>query len=211
MTGLGFINNIDYAIGNSINNFLNYTNGFFSPILKFITYLGNGGAIFIVVAVILLLFNKTRKVGIIVLFSMLLGFIITNLLLKNIVARPRPYMDEKSNFYIWWKQAGSLMESGYSFPSGHTTSAMAFGFTLFLCFKKKLSWLFLFIPLIMGFTRIYFMVHFASDVIVALLVGAVCCLISYFVMKYIEKLTFMQKILTYPSITNVFKRKNKSE
>lgn len=211
VVALGCIYDIDYVIGSSINKFLNFSNGALSPLFKFITYLGNGGAIFIAISICLLLFKKTRKVGIILLFSLLLGVIITNLLLKNIIARPRPFINEQSDFYIWWKQAGSLIDSGYSFPSGHTTAAMAFGFTLFLCLKKKTSWLYLFIPLIMGFTRIYFMVHYASDVFGALLVGVICSLIAYFVMKYIAKFPFIQKVLNYPSITNIFKKKDKSE
>ena len=80
-----------------------------------------------------------------------------------------------------------MIESGYSFPSGHTTAAMAFGLSVFLCFKKKWSWVFLLIPLIMGFTRIYFVVHYTTDVLGAILVGGLSALISYFVIKYIFK------------------------
>ncbi len=195
-----FFSNLNYTIGNGINSFLQATNGFFTPFFKFITFLGNGGAIFILISIGLLCFKSTRKAGIISLFSLLLGFILTNLILKNVVARPRPFSDETSTFYTWWTQAGSLFESGYSFPSGHTTSAMAFAFTLFLCFKKKTSWLCLLIPLLMGFTRIYFMVHYASDILGGLVVGAICATISFFCMKYFEKFTFMQKFLSYPSI-----------
>lgn len=185
---------------------LHSTNGRFTPILKFITSLGNVGIAFIITALIMLLFLRTRKVGMLLLVSMLLGIILTNLILKNVIARPRPYLNQLSDFYIWWNEAGALLETGYSFPSGHTTAAMAFGFTLFLCFKKSISWLFLLIPLIMGFTRIYFMVHYASDIIGALLVGAVCSLLSFVIFKYTKNWKVVNKLLELPSILKLFSR-----
>ena len=206
-----FINNIDYSIANYVNNFLHSTNGALTPFLKFITTLGNGGAIFILITLCLLFFKKTRKAGLISAFSLILGLIITNLLLKNIVARPRPFADESSTYYLWWKQAGSLPQSGFSFPSGHTTASMAFAFSLFLCFSKKTSWLYLFIPLIMGFTRIYFMVHYASDVFGAIIVGGLCSTLSFFIVKAIENSPHIQKFLSLPSITSLFKAKTKKE
>lgn len=66
------------------------------------------------------------------------GFIFTNLILKNVIARPRPFFDQNSIYYDYWVQAGSLSEKGYSFPSGHATSAAAFAMGLFLAFNKKM-------------------------------------------------------------------------
>lgn len=211
MNFLSCINDIDYSIANFVNNFLHSTNGALTPFLKFITILGNGGAVFILATLCLLFFKKTRKAGLISAFSLILGLIVTNLLLKNIIARTRPFIDESSVYYIWWKQAGSLSQSGFSFPSGHTTAAMAFAFSLFLCFNKKTSWLYLSIPLVMGFTRIYFMVHYASDVFGAIIVGGLCSTISFFIVKAMEKSPHIQKFLSLPSITSVFKSKTKTE
>ncbi len=184
---LTFTNSFDQTIAKWANDVFQSTNDILSPLLKLITNLGNMGFIFIMISLIMIFFKKTRKIGVIVLFSIAIGFVFTNLILKNVVARPRPFIDETSDYYLWWKEAGSMIESGYSFPSGHTTAAMAFGLSLFLCFKKKWSWIFLLIPLIMGFTRIYFMVHYTTDVLGAMLVGGLSALISYFVIKYIVK------------------------
>lgn len=182
-----FTNSFDYTIAKWANDVFQSTNEILSPLLKLITNLGNMGFIFIMISLIMIFFKKTRKIGVIVLFSIAIGFVFTNLILKNVVARPRPFIDETSDYYLWWKEAGSMIENGYSFPSGHTTAAMAFGLSLFLCFKKKWSWVFLLIPLIMGFTRIYFMVHYTTDVLGAILVGGLSALISYFAIKYIVK------------------------
>ena len=66
---------------------------FFTPVFKGITIAENYGIVFIVIAVILLIFKKTRKAGILALLAMLFGFIFTNLILKNVIARPRPFFD----------------------------------------------------------------------------------------------------------------------
>lgn len=194
---LTFTNSFDHTIAKWANDVFQSTNEILLPLLKLITNLGNMGFIFIMISLIMIFFKKTRKIGMIVLFSIAIGFVFTNLILKNVVARPRPFIDETSDYYLWWKEAGSMIESGYSFPSGHTTAAMAFGLSLFLCFKKKWSWVFLLIPLIMGFTRIYFMVHYTTDVLGAILVGGLSALISYFVIKYIVKVIESKNKINY--------------
>ena len=159
----------------------------FTPIFKAITLSGNAGLVFIIAAAIMLFFKKTRKTGFSALLALVFGFLFTNIILKNVVARQRPFSDTTSEFYTVWKAAGSLVESGYSFPSGHTTAATAFGVSLFLSFNKRFSWAFLFIPLVMGFTRIYFVVHYASDVLGGLIVGGIAATISYFIIRTIYK------------------------
>lgn len=62
---------------------------------------------------------------------------------------------------------------------------------LFLAFNKKWSWPFLLIPFLMGYTRIYFFVHYASDIVGGLSVefscGALRFLIFWLLDKYILK------------------------
>ena len=55
------------------------------------TLLGDHGLIWIVLGLVLLIPKKTRKAGVLVLVSLLGSLLINNLLLKNIVARTRPY------------------------------------------------------------------------------------------------------------------------
>ena len=76
-------------------NILNYIHNHFScPALDFlmpkITALGNGGAIWIVLAIIMIIFKKSRKTGIMTGTGLLTDVILGNLLLKNIIARNRP-------------------------------------------------------------------------------------------------------------------------
>lgn len=157
-----------------------------TPIMKIITLSGNLGIIFVAAAVIMLFFKKTRKAGVSSLIALILGVLITNVILKHAVARERPFADAASEFYGFWRAAGSMNESGYSFPSGHTTAAAAFGFSLFLCKNKRFSWLFLLIPFIMGFTRVYFVVHYASDVIGGFVAGSIAAVASYFIVRLLS-------------------------
>ena len=59
-------------------------------LMPFITSFGNGGVIWIVLTVILLLIPKTRKTGLILGAALILDGILCNLLLKNLVRRIRP-------------------------------------------------------------------------------------------------------------------------
>ena len=69
----------------------NMRNDILNHIMIFITSLGNGGAIWVIMAMGLLIPKKTRKIGIMVISGLLLSLIINNIILKNLVARTRPY------------------------------------------------------------------------------------------------------------------------
>lgn len=166
-----------------------------TPLFKVYTFLGNSGWFFILFGLAFVWFKKTRVMAITLLLGMLFGFLITNVFLKNVVARNRPFIDETSTYYEYWVKAGSLKESSYSFPSGHSTVSMVFGSVMLILFKKKYSWLFLLVPFLMGFTRIYFVVHYASDVFVGWLVGALCGVSSYFIIKRLLNYEKIKQIL----------------
>lgn len=128
--------------------------------------LGNSGILFIVAGVVLLFFKKTRRVGVAALLALLIGFLITNLTLKPLVARPRPWLDVEGLVNL-------LGESAYrSFPSGHSTSAFAFAFALqYGAPKKWMKWLAMIVAILMGLSRLYVGVHYPTDVVGGLLVG----------------------------------------
>lgn len=149
-----FLLPFDLFMARAIGGLRSVLGGVLTPIMKIITLSGNMGAIFILSAGVMLFFVKTRKAGFSSLVALCFGVLFTNVILKHAIARERPFADVSSEFYSLWKAAGSLSESGFSFPSGHTTAATAFGVSLFLHMNKKYSWLFLLIPLIMGFSRI---------------------------------------------------------
>ena len=65
--------------------------GWLDPIMKFITYLANGGALWIGICVLLIILKKTRTTGIVCSCSLAVTFLINNIILKNVIARTRPY------------------------------------------------------------------------------------------------------------------------
>ena len=87
-----------------------------TPIVTLITSLGNAGAIWLVLALVLVIRPRTRRCGIATLLALLLGLLIGNLAIKNIVARSRPFRT--------YTDIIPLVSPGdvYSFPSGHTLS-----------------------------------------------------------------------------------------
>ncbi len=63
---------------------------FLTPIMMFITKLGNAGWFWLILLAVLCCSAKYRKVGMTGITAVLIGFLITNVVLKNAVARIRP-------------------------------------------------------------------------------------------------------------------------
>ena len=146
--------------------------GFFTPFFKLISLLGKGGIFLIILSICLMLYRKTRRYGTAMAFGLAIGFILANLFLKVVIARPRPYADEAGFFYPLWDALGRAMESDKSFPSGHTNAAFAACVPVFLLGNRKYSWTALLFGLLMGISRIYLVVHFPSDVVAGVLTGS---------------------------------------
>lgn len=150
-------------------------------ILAFITSLGNAGIIWIVLAVVLLILPKTRKTGIIVAAALLMDLVLCNLILKNLVARMRPY-DVNTAIAILIKKP-----LDFSFPSGHTAASFAAMTALFLA-KMKKAWIAaLVLAVLIAFSRLYFYVHYPTDVLGGVVVGILSGIIGYAIVEKIDK------------------------
>lgn len=160
----------DYAILHAINAFAVAAGDVFTFLMRAITILADHGYGMIALGLILFAFKRTRKVGLATLFAIAVGALITNVTLKPLVFRARPYTHEE--YRVLWEKVGALVESERSFPSGHTTSAAAAMMGIFLSTNKKRTWPVLLFPFLMGFTRLYFVVHYPTDVIGGLVAGA---------------------------------------
>ncbi len=149
-------------------------------IMIFITTLGDDGLFWIAVGIICLFFKKHRKMGLQVLLSMLVTFIIGNLILKNVIARPRPFVVEP--------EALSLLiipqPGEYSFPSGHTMNGFTAAFALFFN-NKKIGIPALILATLIAFSRLYHFVHFPTDIIGGFAVGLCVAIVMNYVFKKI--------------------------
>ena len=151
----------------------NIRNDVLTPIFKFITTLGNAGVIWIVLSVGLLIPKKTRRVGVLALVSLLFSALIDNVILKNVVARTRPYVVIEGLTSLVGAQ------KDYSFPSGHTGSAFAAAGVMFRGLPKKFGIPILVFACLMGLSRLYVGVHYPSDVLGGALIGTGIALFTY--------------------------------
>lgn len=151
----------------------NIRNDVLTPIFKFVTTLGNAGMIWIVLSVGLLIPKKTRRVGVLALVSLLFSALIDNVILKNVVARTRPYdLIEGLTSLVG-------AQKDYSFPSGHTGSAFAAAVVMFRGLPKKFGIPILVFACLMGLSRLYVGVHYPSDVLGGVLIGTGVALLTY--------------------------------
>ena len=178
----------DHAILSVLHEFALLTNGNLNWLFKFISLFAEKGIFLILLSIFLMLFKKTRKFGICMFGAIGAGAILTNFILKDMVARPRPYMSGILEYKDWWQYAGMVTESDFSFPSGHTTAITAAMMSLvFMAKTKKKYWCILFIFL-MGISRNYLMVHYPTDVIGGMISGLIAATVAYFITLLIYKI-----------------------
>ena len=183
---------------------------FMNIVAEFITFFG--GSEFVtpmaVIGALLIPFKKTRKFGMAVLFAVLVGTLLTNLVMKPLFARPRPYVYYADNplFMSWYEFAGAHVESDKSFPSGHTTAAFELGIAMFLVLNKKYSWVFPIMSVLVGLSRIYLMVHYVTDVIGGVFVGTFAGIMGFVIMNAIMKKTANTKFAEF-DLAEKFKKK----
>ena len=161
--------------------------GVLTPVMKVITFLGEKGLILIVISLVLMLFSRTRRTGVCMFGAIACGAILTNFILKDWVARPRPF-ESLTVYRQWWEALGAPAEDGFSFPSGHVTAAVA-GLTG-LCLTRGRKWI---LPsviwvLLMAVSRNYLMAHFPSDVLFAALIGLIAAFIAFAITQLIFRL-----------------------
>lgn len=143
--------------------------GVLDPIVKGYTKLGNAGMLWIVLSVVLLCIPKTRKAGIVSLLAMLLGMLCTNVTLKHLVGRSRPWLTVEGLIPLIEEPDPN------SFPSGHTCAAFAAASAWWRTLPElwmKVTGVAL--AAAMGFSRLYVGVHFPSDVLAGMAVGLIC-------------------------------------
>lgn len=145
-------------------------------------FVGTKGQIWVIIGLILLLIPITRKTGVCVLASYMIAYYIGDGILKDLIARPRPCMvDETVQLII-------SRPSSFSCPSVHSMLAFASASAVYCYYKKGGAVLLVFAALI-SFSRMYFFVHFPTDVLLGaalgILIGSV---VSYMIIKDDEKI-----------------------
>ena len=152
-----------------------------SPLMDNIMYLftslGENGIIWIIISLVLIFSKKYKHIGIVMLISLTIGLCLGEFLIKNIICRMRPfYVNTDITLFI-------SPPFGYSFPSGHTSSSFSSAFVLSKI-SKKVGVLAFTLAALISFSRLYFFVHYPTDVLAGILFGIS---VSYVVCKVYNK------------------------
>ena len=152
--------------------------------MRIISFLGSVRYLIIVPALLVLLFSFYRDMRWNGLRVLIISFTTSmlNQLLKNYFERPRP--------------AFALVDmSGFSFPSGHTMIGGVFhGLIIYIIWttvenkvwRWALSLFFTLIVVLVGLSRIYLKVHYATDVAAGYLIGLLWLITSLYLLRQIE-------------------------
>lgn len=158
-------------------------NSILTDILKIITKLGSA-FVLITITILSLIILKNKKIGLCITLNLALSTLL-NVLLKNIIQRPRP-----EGYRL-------IEETGFSFPSGHSMVNTAFyGLLIYLIIKnvknKKLKYalsiLISILILAIGFSRIYLGVHYTSDVLAGFLISVAYLIVFTTILQDILKI-----------------------
>lgn len=136
-----------------------------TPIVIFVTDLGKAGFVWILLAIGLMIPKKTRVTGIMCAVALIIFLILNNMILKNLVARPRPY-DVIPELVPLVPRLHD-----FSFPSGHTASSFAVAVVILNKLPKRFSIPVLILAILIGLSRLYLGVHYPTDVIFAVFEG----------------------------------------
>ena len=132
-----------------------------NPIVIAITNLGNTGIVWIVLSISLL--------------ALLGSLCVTNFLLKNYVARVRPYE------VVAGLQCLIAAQPDWSFPSGHASASFASAVVIYKSCPRGIGVPALVLAFAISLSRLYVGVHYPSDVIVGMVIGTLIALILFWI------------------------------
>lgn len=136
-----------------------------SHLMHYASEMNNAGILAIATVIVLLVWKRYRNVGITACASLVSEFLLVNLLVKQLVARPRPYIVNKTLTVL------GTVPTDYSFPSGHTGSAFAVATVMFLCMPRRYGVPAVVVSFLIAFSRLYNAVHYPTDVVAGMLIG----------------------------------------
>ena len=165
----------------------NLANPLLDKAMPYITMLGDAGIFWMIVAAVLALTKKYRKVGFGMAFAMAMGLLVCNIILKPAVGRIRPY-----DFQETLGVTINLLidkQHDFSFPSGHTIASFE-ACTVMMLGSKKLGIPATLLAILIAFSRLYLYVHYPTDVIASVILGTLFGVLGYLIS---HKITFSTK------------------
>ncbi|MCR5416078.1 MAG: phosphatase PAP2 family protein [Pseudobutyrivibrio sp.] len=155
-------------------------NSFLDFIMPKITFLGDKGWFWIVLALVMMVLVKTRKLGFQSAVALVISVFLCNIVLKHVFMRCRP---------CWLEPDVQLLvgiPDDYSFPSGHTNASFAVATAIFTR-NKKWGIAALVLAVLIGISRLYVFVHWPTDVLVGMLTGIFGGVMSFYIINWFYK------------------------
>lgn len=173
------LNQLDIQLFKFINHLPH--NFLLDTFFGFLSFVGIYGGVFLGFAFVLYLKNrkKVKKQLVALLVAEILYIILVEIILKNIIVRPRP------QFGIADAVLPYDFSHSFSFPSGHATIVFATAFILGRG-NKKLKWVYYLLAFLIAFSRIYLGKHYPTDVLAGAVIGLLIGFCSY---KTVTKFT----------------------
>lgn len=149
-----------------------WVDGIDSPLLDglmlAVTHLSSHALIWVVICIPMLFSKRSRRYVPVVLMSILLAYVVSDLLMKPVVDRVRPFEELDLTIMV-------AAPTTSSFPSGHTASSFAAAVSLWF-YDRRVGAVALMFAIMVGMSRVYLLVHWPTDVIVGALLGSVCAI-----------------------------------
>jgi undecaprenyl-diphosphatase len=155
-------------------------------LMPLLTSFGDRGAVWILLSLVLLLLPKERPKGVQILLALGLSFLLSNLLLKNLIGRTRPF-DVVTGIELLIKAP-----LDYSFPSGHTSASFA-AVTVLMMSRWKGRYFALGLAVLIAFSRLYLYVHYPTDVLAGVIVGVGAGYLASKLYCFLRNTDIMQK------------------
>ncbi|PVY43057.1 phosphatase PAP2 family protein [Pontibacter virosus] len=157
-------------------------------LMRFFSFFASADYLLVAPALIVLVMSWFQHLRWYALKVLVIAFTSTmlNQLLKRLFERPRPV-------------TAMLEQSGLSFPSGHAMIGGSFyGLLIYIVWREvkhplwRLCWVTLLtvLLLLIGYSRIYLNVHYATDVLAGYAMGILWLLVAIWLMKKIERWYF---------------------
>jgi len=169
---------INIPINEFDKSLLIFINQFHNPILdKIVVSISNIGEyaiVWVIIALLLALTNKKNAKKFLLIFAvaLVIEVIFNDGIIKNTFFRERPYLALNNIYHV------GLNWTNSSFVSGHTASSVVASIVISLYFRKMILPCTI-ITLIMIYTRFYLGMHYPSDIIGGIIIGAAATLIAF--------------------------------
>lgn len=148
-----------------------------------------GIIILVAILIPLLIVKKYRRLAVIIIVSIIILYTVSEFLVKPLVARPRPFINNPEIVLLL------SPPGGFSFFSTHTMIAFMGATVIFIRASWKLGVASYILALLISFSRMYLYFHYLTDVIAGAVIGVMCAVVICYALKRYSGRTEEKEIL----------------